>query len=390
MEDRDVTPGRPDAPSPPAAEAAGQGPRPLIEIRGLSKKFGGVTAVETLDLDIHDQEFLALLGPSGCGKTTLLRMIGGFEQPTTGTISLEGKDMTGIAPNHRPVNMVFQSYAIFPHMTVAQNVGYGLKVTGVPKAETAERVREMLDLVQLGEMAGRLPDQLSGGQRQRVALARALVKRPTLLLLDEPLSALDANLREIMQVELVRIQKKVGITFIIVTHDQDEALSIASRIVVMNRGRICQDATPTDLYEYPGSRFVAGFIGSMNLFEVSLLSAGRDQVTVSDERLGELTVPVPGGVRDGVAPGQSIGLAVRPEKIGVFESRPGDDALLAHRAQVTNVAYHGNESHVRARLENGAEVVALVPNTRRGEEDYSVGEDVWVGWLPTDFLVLFE
>ena len=242
--------------------------KPIISIRNVYKRFGGsVVAVDNANLEIGEGEFFALLGPSGCGKTTLLRMLAGFENPTEGEIIIDGHRMDGVDPNRRPVNMVFQSYAVFPHMSVLKNVGYGLRVTGVPPEETQKRALEALALVKMERFADRMPNQLSGGQRQRVALARALVKRPRVLLLDEPLSALDAKLREAMQLELVRLQHAVGITFVIVTHDQDEALSMANRIAVMESGKVRQIAAPADLYEFPNSRFVADFIGKMNLFE---------------------------------------------------------------------------------------------------------------------------
>jgi ABC-type Fe3+/spermidine/putrescine transport system ATPase subunit len=239
--------------------------KPIISIRHITKRFGPVAAVDDVSFDIAPNEFFALLGPSGCGKTTLLRMIAGLETPTEGEIVIDGQDMAFIPPNQRPVNMVFQSYAVFPHMSVRNNVEYGLKVVGTPREETRRRAEDALAMVKLGDLAERMPDQLSGGQRQRVALARALVKRPKVLLLDEPLSALDAKLREQMQLELTRLQRTVGITFIIVTHDQDEALSMANRIAVMNLGRVSQIAGPTELYEHPASRFVADFIGKVNL-----------------------------------------------------------------------------------------------------------------------------
>ncbi len=241
--------------------------KPIISFRNVFKKFGSMVAVDNVSLDIQPGEFFALLGPSGCGKTTLLRMLAGFEVPSDGQILIDGQDMGNTPPNRRPVNMVFQSYAVFPHMTVADNVGYGLMIDGLNKVEIATRVNEALELVQLGALAARMPDQLSGGQRQRVALARALIKKPKVLLLDEPLSALDAKLREAMRFELSQLQQKVGITFIMVTHDQDEALAIASRIAVMHKGAISQLGSPSDLYEFPASRFVADFIGSVNLFE---------------------------------------------------------------------------------------------------------------------------
>lgn len=257
---------------------------PIISIRGITKRFGPVVAVDQVCLEIRANEFFALLGPSGCGKTTLLRMLAGFESPDEGDILIDGQDMTDVAPNRRPVNMVFQSYAVFPHMTVFDNVGYGLRVTRTPGPEIETRVREALEMTRLGGLADRRPDQLSGGQLQRVALARALVKRPKVLLLDEPLSALDAKLREAMRLELVNLQQTVGIAFVFVTHDQNEALSMANRIAVMDEGRIRQVARPAELYEFPNCRFVADFIGQMNLFE------GR----VKGRRGDELDIEVPG------------------------------------------------------------------------------------------------
>ena len=256
--------------------------QPIIEFRNVVKQFGEtVLAVNDVSLQINEGEFFALLGPSGCGKTTLLRMLAGFETPTAGELLIDGEDLSGVPPNKRPVNMVFQSYAVFPHMSVFDNVAYGLKVSGVAKSEIRTRVLEALELVQLGGYDKRNPDQLSGGQRQRVALARALVKRPRVLLLDEPLSALDAKLREAMQLELVKLQHTVGITFVIVTHDQHEALSMADRIAVMSDGRVRQLAPPNDLYEYPNCRFVADFIGKMNLFEARVENSDGETLRVS-------------------------------------------------------------------------------------------------------------
>ena len=264
----------------------------IVSIRNVTKKFpGGVVAVDNVNLDIAQNEFFALLGPSGCGKTTLLRMLSGLETPTAGQINIAGQDMALTPPNKRPTNMVFQSYAVFPHMTVAQNVGYGLKVTGVEASEIKRRVAEGLEMVKLTALADRKPDQMSGGQRQRVALARALVKRPKVLLLDEPLSALDAKLRDDMRLELTRLQETVGITFIIVTHDQDEALSMASRIAVMEKGAVQQVATPSELYEHPKSRFVADFIGKVNLIDAKVLGQSGTAVTCEAKGLGKVELP---------------------------------------------------------------------------------------------------
>jgi spermidine/putrescine transport system ATP-binding protein/putrescine transport system ATP-binding protein len=253
---------------------------PIIQIRNVSKRFGKVTAVDNVSLDIRAGEFFVLLGPSGCGKTTLLRMIAGFELPTEGQILIDGQDMSLVPPNKRPVNMVFQSYAVFPHMNVTDNVGYGLRIAGVSKGEIRDRVAEALELVKLGGFEDRMPDQMSGGQRQRVALARSLVMRPKVLLLDEPLSALDAKLRAQMQFELADLQDKVGITFVTVTHDQDEALSMASRVAVINKGEVAQLAPPSDLYEYPANRFVADFVGSVNIIEGTLTLDEPDKAAV--------------------------------------------------------------------------------------------------------------
>ncbi len=358
--------------------------RPIIRIEGVTKRFGpAVTAVEEVSIEIREGEFFALLGPSGCGKTTLLRILAGFESPSAGRVLIDGTDMAGVAPNRRPVNMVFQSYAVFPHMSVADNVGYGLRVTGVARAEIGRRVAEALALVRLEGLEQRKPDQLSGGQRQRVALARALVKRPRVLLLDEPLSALDAKLREAMQIELVRLQQAVGITFVIVTHDQHEALSMADRIAVMEAGRLRQLASPTTLYEFPSCRFVADFIGKMNLFEghAEPLAGGATRVRV--EGVGELTVPHDQAIRG------PIGVAVRPEKVRVHGEPPGGGEL-ALEATIDTVAYHGSESHLYLTTAGGMRLTATVQNRRRTEEQPRPGERRWVSWAPEDTLLLPE
>ena len=359
----------------------------IIRFENVTKRFGKMVAVDNVSLSIEEGEFFALLGPSGCGKTTLLRMLAGFETPTEGRILIDGEDISRTPPNKRPVNMVFQSYAVFPHMTVADNVGYGLMVDGVPAAERARRVEEALSLVKLEGFGPRKPDQMSGGQRQRVALARALVKRPRVLLLDEPLSALDAKLREAMRSELAILQEKVGITFLMVTHDQDEALAMASRCAVMNRGLLQQVATPSDLYEYPNSRFVADFIGSVNMFEGKLSVDEPDHAIIDSPEL-----PAPIFLDHGVtgAPDTSLWVALRPEKIELHKRAEGQPAPLLEDARPgTNVAagvirqisYLGSESVYEVELENGRRVRALRTNlTRQDQEDFTWDEPVWIAW----------
>ena len=359
--------------------------RPIIQLHNLVKTFAhAVTAVDHVSLDIYEGEFFALLGPSGCGKTTLLRLLAGLEVPTTGDIVIDNRSMRDIPPNRRPVNMVFQSYAVFPQMTVADNVAYGLKVTGTPKAEIARRVTEALALVRLEGLEKRKPHQLSGGQRQRVALARALIKRPKVLLLDEPLSALDAKLRQAMQLELVRLQHTVGITFVLVTHDQDEALSVADRIAVMERGRVRQVASPADLYEHPNCRFVAGFIGKMNLFEGVVKCLARNTVVIDVAQLGEIRLPATRTAADAVTT-----VAVRAEKVKIYAERPADDTI-AFFAKVSHLAYHGSESHVVVQTEAGVELTITVQHATPQGTVPSLHAWVWVGWRPEDTLVLAD
>jgi spermidine/putrescine ABC transporter ATP-binding subunit len=359
----------------------------IIRFENVTKRFGKMVAVDNVSLSIEEGEFFALLGPSGCGKTTLLRMLAGFETPTEGRILIDGEDVSRIPPNRRPVNMVFQSYAVFPHMSVADNVGYGLLVDGVAKAERDRRVEEALSLVKLEGFGGRKPDQMSGGQRQRVALARALVKRPRVLLLDEPLSALDAKLREAMRSELTQLQDKVGITFLIVTHDQDEALAMASRCAVMNRGLLQQVATPSDLYEYPNSRFVADFIGQVNLFEGKLTVDEHDHAVVASPDL-----PSPIFLDHGVtgAHGTDLWVAIRPEKIALHKRGEGqpeptsEGAPAGHNIAagvIRHISYLGSESVYEIELETGRKIRALRSNlTRRDQEDLTWDEPVWVAW----------
>ncbi|GAB5470934.1 MAG: ABC transporter ATP-binding protein [Rhodospirillales bacterium] len=355
----------------------------IVRIEGVSKRFsGGVTAVESVDLEIQRGEFFALLGPSGCGKTTLLRMIAGFEIPSEGRILIDDEDMSTTPPNRRPINMVFQSYAVFPHMSVARNVAYGLKVEGVAQSEIAPRVEEALALVKLDGYGERKPAQLSGGQRQRVALARALVKRPKVLLLDEPLSALDAKLREAMQLELVRLQHAVGITFVIVTHDQEEALSMADRIAVMEGGKIRQLAAPERLYEFPTSRFVADFIGKMNLFEGTILTREGARLLIEVQGLGQISVPS----EDDLA--GTVGIAVRPEKLQIGREKP-DGAAIALSGVVTNTAYFGESSQIFLTSESGLNLQVSQPNvSRNAYGGPRKGESLWCWWEPGDTLVL--
>ncbi|MFN7286386.1 MAG: ABC transporter ATP-binding protein [bacterium] len=365
------------------------GAAPFIRVEKVTKRFGAFTAVKDLSLDIDKGELFALLGGSGCGKTTLLRMLAGFEAPSEGRIFIDGQDMTNVPPYERPVNMMFQSYALFPHMTVEKNVGYGLKHEAMTPAARRDRVREMLDLVQLSELAGRKPHQLSGGQRQRVALARALAKQPKLLLLDEPLGALDKQLREHTQFEIMNIQYKTGITFVVVTHDQEEAMTLASRIAVMDRGVIRQIGTPTEIYEYPNSRFVAGFIGSINLMEAEVTGMADGIATVMVPALGG---PIEVASERPQAVGSTVTVALRPEKILITRERPSAIANVLP-AVVTDLGYFGKDSLYRVRLPTGTVMSVNVVNARRGRENQRVAQwedPVWLSFDPTSPILLTE
>ncbi|PWC46398.1 ABC transporter ATP-binding protein [Azospirillum melinis] len=365
------------------------GQTPYVRIEKVTKTFGDFVAVDEVSLSIYRNEFFALLGGSGSGKTTLLRMLAGFEQPTEGKIYIDGVDMAGIPPYERPVNMMFQSYALFPHMTVEQNVAFGLKQDGVAKAEIRDRVTEMLGMVQLSAFGKRRPHQLSGGQRQRVALARSLVKRPKLLLLDEPLGALDKKLRERTQFELVNIQEKLGVTFIVVTHDQEEAMTMSSRIAVMNHGVIAQVGTPTEIYEYPHNRFVAEFIGSINMFDGRVVSTEGDQVLVASEEAGcELLIahatPAPAG--------SPVSVAIRPEKIALSkEPLAGGDGRNQTTGIVREIAYLGDVSIYLVQLPTGKTVRVTAPNvTRRTEMPITWEDEVTLTWRPFAGVVLTQ
>jgi len=360
---------------------------PYIRIENVTKKFGDFVAVNDVSLNVYRGELFSLLGGSGCGKTTLLRMLAGFEEPTAGKIYIDGIDMADIPPYNRPTNMMFQSYALFPHMTVEQNVAFGLKQDKRPASEIRDRVAAILDMVQLTQFMKRKPHQLSGGQRQRVALARALVKAPKLLLLDEPLGALDKKLREATQFEIMNIQDKLGITFIVVTHDQEEAMTLSTRIGVMNQGQIVQIGTPQEIYEYPHNKQVADFIGSVNLFEGWMLEDEADHVLIESEEAGG-RIYVDHGIS--AAPDAKVWVALRPEKIQI-EREDRDEPYNCIKGTVTGIAYMGNLSIYLVKLDSGKEVKVTMPNQiRAAEQEIGWDDRVSLTWHPNSPVILLS
>ena len=348
-----------------------------LRIEAVRKEFDGFVAVDDVSLNIRKGEIFALLGASGCGKSTLLRCLAGFEKPTKGKIVLDGQDIVALPPYERPINMMFQSYALFPHMTVEQNVAFGLKQDGMAKADIARRVEEMLNLVQMGKYAKRRPHQLSGGQQQRVALARSLAKSPKLLLLDEPMGALDKKLRSQMQLELVNIVERLGVTCVMVTHDQEEAMTMAHRIAIMDSGWIRQVGTPDEIYEQPNCRFTAEFIGSVNLIEGKIKDDEKDFITIASPALDCLAY-----VGHGVTgfEGQDVALALRPEKIHVDKDEPAQPHNKV-RGTIEEIAYFGSHSVFHVRLAGGTKILANMINSQRwASEKFTWNDSVWLSW----------
>jgi putrescine transport system ATP-binding protein len=361
---------------------------PFIRFENVTKRFGDFVAVDNLTLDIYEREFFSLLGPSGCGKTTLMRMLAGFEDPTSGRILLQGQDLSGVPPYKRPTNMMFQSYALFPHMSVEKNIAFGLEQDNLPKGEIDARVQEMLKLVKLDQFAKRKPNQLSGGQRQRVALARSLAKRPKVLLLDEPLGALDRKLREETQFELMDIQTKLGLTFLIVTHDQEEAMTVSDRIAVMDKGIMVQVATPAEIYEAPNSRYVADFIGDINILEAKVEAK-------ESHGSGELVHIDSDGVKIHVeqacdaAKGDAVAFAVRPEKVRISSNKPETSTANVLHGEVWDIGYLGDFSVFIVRLDDGRMFRAAQANVSRlVDRPITFGDMVWLSWPADAGLVL--
>jgi putrescine transport system ATP-binding protein len=363
---------------------------PLLRIDAVVKKFGAFRAVDRLSLDIRAGEFFALLGPSGCGKTTLLRMLAGFETPDQGRILLNGKDIAQVLPHQRPINMMFQNYALFPHLTVRNNIAFGLKRTGMPNSKINTRVAELVALVKLDGLEQRKPDQLSGGQKQRVALARSLARRPKVLLLDEPLAALDKKLRESTQLELMEVQRRLGMTFIIVTHDQEEAMTVASRIGVMDAGRLEQVATPRELYEAPTSRWIAEFVGDVNMFEGQIGSREGGRLAISTRDVGTIMVAEP---RQPITK-TIVCVAIRPEKVKLSRRGPASDPVHAHAINrlegvVTDISYLGGITTYKVKLDTGTVLRSSMANTARLDSDaYSASQRVVAWFTPDDCVVL--
>ncbi|WP_245411043.1 ABC transporter ATP-binding protein [Microvirga flavescens] len=362
---------------------------PLIRFENVTKRFGDAVAVDNLSLNIYESEFFCLLGPSGCGKTTLMRMLAGFEEPTEGRITLAGQDLAGVPPYRRPANMMFQSYALFPHMSVEKNIAFGLKQDGLPKADIAARVDEMLRLVQLERLAKRYPDQLSGGQRQRVALARALAKRPKVLLLDEPLGALDKKLREETQFELMDIQHELGMTFVVVTHDQEEAMTMADRIAVMDHGRIAQVATPGEIYEQPKTRFIAEFVGDVNILEGKVIGQENGLWRVETAASPTpLTIDDPDEV---LHAGQAVAIAIRPEKMVIRRGAAAPGTQNAVTGEVWDIGYLGDWTVYRVKLASGEILrVSRANASRFVENPIDWDEEVHLTFAPDAAVILAE
>ena len=358
--------------------------RIIIEIDRVTRKFGEFIALDDVSLKIREGEFFSLLGPSGCGKTTLLRQIGGFDDPTSGAIRIDGQDMTGVPANRRPTNMVFQNYAIFPHLTVAQNVAYGLRKLRLDRRERERRVKEALAQVDMAHLGARRSNEISGGQRQRVALARALIMRPKVLLLDEPLSALDKKLREQMQVELRHLQRQVGITFILVTHDQEEALTMSDRIAVMFGGRIAQCDRPEEIYQHPRSRAVAEFIGGMNFLQAAVLREGEDVIEVDVAGFGRAEVRKPAGVTFN---GTGLTIGARPERMTlVFEGESGHNRTV--EGTVVEASYYGDMTYYSIAVGTLDKPVVVSMRNTIGRRSLQPGEKVQVGWAPESLVPL--